>query len=75
MISNSSHMMVISRNHVLGKVDYYCIAINFVDVNLSKSVLMISIDNDKDRSETGNNLIGLFRTGKDYLHCYHLETT
>ena len=72
MISNSSHMMVISRNHVLGKVDYYCIAINFAAVNRSKSVLMISID--KDRSETGENLIGLIRQGND-LYCYHLETT
>ena len=72
MISNLSHMMVINRNHDLEKFDYYCIAINFAAANRSKSVLMISIDND--RSEIGKNLTGLFRKGKD-LYCYHLETT
>ena len=65
-------MMVISHSHVLEKVDYYCIAINFAAANRSKSVLMISID--KDRSETGINLIGLFGKGND-LYCCHLETT
>ena len=74
MISNLSHMMVISHSHVLEKVDYYCIAINFAAANRSKSVLMISIDKDKDRSQTSKNLIGLFRIGND-LYCYHLETT
>ena len=76
MISNLSHMMVISRIHILEKVDYYCIAINFAAANRSKSILMISIDKDKDkdRSETGRNLIGLFQQGKDF-YCYHLETT
>ena len=75
MISNLSHMMVISHSHVLEKVDYYCIAINFAAANRSKSVLMISIDKDNHRSEIGKNLTGLFRIGKDYLYCYHLETT
>ena len=35
MISNLSHMMVISYIHVLEKIDYYCIAINFAAVNRS----------------------------------------
>ena len=74
MISNWSDMMVISHSHVLGKFDYYCIAINFAAANRSKSVLMISIDKDKDRLETGKHIISLFRRGDD-LYCYHLEIT
>ena len=74
MISNLSHMLVIRLNIVLEKVDYYCIAIKFAAAEKSKSVLMISIDKDKDRLETGKHIISLFRQG-NYLYCYHLETT
>ena len=67
-------MVVISHIHLLEKVDYYCIAINFAAANRSKSVLMISIDKDKENSETGYELISLFQKGND-LYCYYLEIT
>ena len=67
-------MMVINHSHVLEKVDYYCVAINFAAANQSKSVLMISIDKDKENSETGYDLISLFQKSKD-LYCYYFETT